>query len=76
MEYMESRMQDQIEGALYNEQQALERIDRLEKAVKELREAAIYAEKTLQILWVSHHANRTDAAVEAIQIALKNTEGL
>lgn len=39
MEHMESRMQDQIEGTIYNERQALERIERLEKAVKELREA-------------------------------------
>lgn len=59
MEYMESRMQDQIEGALHSQQEAMERIEqlqsdlataeqdsrqkqarieRLEKAVKELRE--------------------------------------
>lgn len=30
MEYMESRMQDQIEGALHSQQEAMERIEQLE----------------------------------------------
>ena len=32
--------------------------------------AAIYAKEVINILWVSHHANRADHAIEAIDKAI------
>ena len=84
MEYMESRMQDQIEGALHSQQEAMERIaklesdlataeqdsrqkqariERLEKAVKELRNA----------LRIAAHEATPDTYAQAM-LTLKNTE--
>lgn len=40
----------------------------------ELLDAAKYAKEVLGILWVSHHANRTDAAIEQIDAAIANAE--
>lgn len=41
----------------------------------QLREALIFAEQSLDILWVSHHANRTDAAIEKVKTALALPQG-
>ncbi|MCY0854315.1 hypothetical protein [Cupriavidus sp. D39] len=36
----------------------------------EVRDALQWAEKTIDILWVSHHANRADQALERIRAIL------
>lgn len=43
---------------------------RLIAAAPDLLAAAFYAEKVIDILWVSHHANRSDAALEQLRTAI------
>lgn len=43
---------------------------RLIAAAPDLLEAARQAEKVIDILWVSHHANRSDAALEQLRAAI------
>lgn len=44
--------------------------EKLAPATGELVAAARAAIKALNILWVSHHANRTDAAIEGLEKAI------
>lgn len=48
---------------------------RLHEVNAELVEVAKKAEQALDILWVSHHANRTDHALELLRSALAKAEG-
>lgn len=48
---------------------------RLIAAAPDLLEAAIQAEKVIDILWVSHHSNRTDAALDLLRAAIAKATG-
>ncbi len=54
---------------------ALSEIIELRLLNAELVEVAKKAEQALDILWVSHHANRTDHALELLRSALAKAEG-
>ena len=49
--------------------------DREAKQRDELLEAAIEAERVIEILWASHHANRADAALDALRAAIAKATG-
>ena len=48
---------------------------RLIAAAPDLLAAAIAAEKAVNILWVSHHANRSDAVLEQLGAAIAKATG-
>lgn len=56
--------------ALRNEDNA-----RLISAAPDLLEAAKVAEKVIDILWISHHANRSDDALEKLRAAIAKAIG-
>jgi len=75
MEYMESRMQDQIEGALHSQQEAMERIEQLESGLataeqdSRQKQARIKRLETAlgEIAWINDskwHSDRANAALE------------
>lgn len=86
MEYMESRMQDQIEGALHSQQEAMERIAQLESdlaiaeqdsrqkqaRIERLEAAVKELSETLSSI-ADYVPGKVMQAALAIQ-ALKNTE--
>lgn len=50
--------------------------DPLITAAPDLLEAAIKARQTIDILWLSHHANRSDAAIESLDAAISKAKGI
>ena len=47
---------------------------RLHDVNAELVKAAADAERVIEILWVSHHASRADAVLEALRVAIAKAE--
>lgn len=69
---------DQLERMSLSTQwdkKAAAELRRLHEVNAELVEVAKKAEQALDILWVSHHANRTDHALELLRSALAKAEG-
>lgn len=48
---------------------------RLIAAAPDLLEAAIFAKQALAFVWQSHHANRTDAAIDSLIAAIAKATG-